>query len=68
MKNVQKQQGRALSPTDYDATLIEQDRYNATARPSLKSQIVLSMKLFFIGGGAMLALWLIDCHVTRQYR
>jgi len=68
MKNAPKQQGRAPSPTDYDATLIEQDRYNATARPSLKSQIVLSMKLFFIGGGAMLALWVIDCHVTRQYR
>lgn len=64
MKTAQKQQGRARSPTDYDATLIEQDRYNATARRSLKSQAVLSMKLFFIGGAAMLALWLIDYAVT----
>lgn len=65
MKNPQKQQGRAPWPTDYEAALAEQDRYNATARPSLKSQVVLSMKLFFIGGAAMLALWLIDYAVTR---
>jgi hypothetical protein len=64
MKNAQKQQGRAPSPTDYDATLIEQDRYNATAQPPLKSQVILSMKLFFIGGAAVLALWLIDYAVT----
>lgn len=68
MKNTQKQQGRAPSPTQYDATPVEQDRYNATARPSLTSQIVLSVKLFFIGGAAMLALWLIDSAVTQQYR
>jgi hypothetical protein len=51
--------------SELNATLAEQDRYNATARPSLRSQIVLSMKLFFIGGAAIMALWLIDYAVTR---
>jgi hypothetical protein len=56
MKISQKQQDRAPAG---------RDRFNAPARPPLKSQIVLSVKLFFIGGGVMLTLWLIDYAVTQ---
>jgi hypothetical protein len=62
MKNVHKQTGRTPAPRDCDAALAE---FNATARPPLKGQIILSLKLFFIGGALMLTLWLVDGVVTR---
>ena len=59
MKNVRKQER-----LDCDATAAERDQFNATVRPPLKSQVMLSLKLFFIGGVLMLTLWLVDCVVT----
>jgi hypothetical protein len=60
MRDTQKQQGPVPAPIDNDAPLAEQNQFNATARPALKSQIVLSLKVLLIGGAVMLALWLID--------
>jgi hypothetical protein len=46
----------------------ENDRWkqlNASRGPSLKSQMVTSIKLFLIAGAVGLTLWLIDYAVTR---
>jgi hypothetical protein len=41
------------------------EQLSANGQPSLKSQMVTSIKLFLIAGAVGLALWLIDYAVTR---
>ena len=64
MTKTQEHQGGAPSSTDYDAALAGQDQHDTPARPPLKSQAALTLKVFFAWGAAMLTLWLIDYAVA----
>jgi len=47
---------------DFNAALDERDRVRP--RPSLRSQVITTIKVFTAGGVIVLALWVIDLIVT----
>lgn len=62
MNSSRKPENRPPWPEDFNAALDERDRVRP--QPSLRSQVITTIKVFTAGGLIVLALWVIDLIVT----